>query len=73
MKCCYTMKRDNDRKDAKAKAISPDIMPCWSCGEPVGGEWYDGDEVFCDYCDEEGVATHFQNGTWACVKAEDDD
>ena len=50
---------------------SPDTMPCWSCDQPVGGEWFDGEDLACDNCGEEGVATAMGDGTWLFVKVDD--
>ncbi len=43
-------------------------MLCWKCDETISGVWHDGEELTCDNCDAEGVATFFKDGSWLFVK-----
>lgn len=52
-----------------------EVMPCWNCGAPVDGEWFDGQDFDCQECGTHGVATFLDDnfeGCWAFIQCDED-
>ena len=46
---------------------------CGACGEPIEGEWFDGEELKCAHCGVEVYAQSMRDGGWTFPPVFDDD